>query len=154
MKRISIIAILMTLCSVFSYGQQSFFDKYAEMDGVTSVYITKSMLSLFPKGQTSVNGAQILQEINAEKVRIQQDVNAKAANLTDDKAKAELVAKANKDFAAFEQSKLEPVQKKIKRTIDKVAKTNNIQNVVNANIMVSGGKDLTQEVIQALNPKI
>ena len=98
--------------------------------------------------------AQILQEINAEKVRIQQDVNAKVANLTDDKAKAELVAKANKDFAAFEQSKLEPVQKKIKRTIDKVAKTNNIQNVVNANIMVSGGKDLTQEVIQALNPKI
>jgi len=59
MKRISIIAILMTLCSVFSYGQQSFFDKYAEMDGVTSVYITKSMLSLFPKGQTSVNGVNI-----------------------------------------------------------------------------------------------
>ena len=59
MKRISIIALLMTLCSVFSYGQQSFFDKYAEMDGVTSVYITKSMLSLFPKGQTNVNGVNI-----------------------------------------------------------------------------------------------
>ena len=49
----------MTLCSICSYGQQSFFDKYAEMDGVTSVYITKSMLSLFPKGQTSVNGVNI-----------------------------------------------------------------------------------------------
>ena len=48
-----------TLCSVCSYGQQSFFDKYAEMDGVTSVYITKSMLSLFPKGQTNVNGVNI-----------------------------------------------------------------------------------------------
>ena len=59
MKRISTIALLMTLCSVFSYGQQSFFDKYAEMDGVTSVYITKSMLSLFPKGQTNVNGVNI-----------------------------------------------------------------------------------------------
>ena len=59
MKRISIIALFMTLCSVFSYGQQSFFDKYAEMDGVTSVYITKSMLSLFPKGQTNVNGVNI-----------------------------------------------------------------------------------------------
>ena len=47
------------LCSVCSYGQQSFFDKYAEMDGVTSVYITKSMLSLFPKGQTNVNGINI-----------------------------------------------------------------------------------------------
>lgn len=59
MIRIFIITLLMTLCSICSYGQQSFFDKYAEMEGVTSVYITKSMLSLFPKGQTSVNGANI-----------------------------------------------------------------------------------------------
>ena len=29
------------------------------MEGVTSVYITKSMLSLFPKGQTGVNGVNI-----------------------------------------------------------------------------------------------
>ena len=59
MKRTYIITLLMTLCSVCSYGQQYFFDKYAEMDGVTSVYITKSMLSLFPKGQTNVNGINI-----------------------------------------------------------------------------------------------
>ena len=59
MKRTSIIAILISLCSVCSYGQQSFFDKYAEMDGVTSVYITKSMLSFFPKGQAKVNGVNI-----------------------------------------------------------------------------------------------
>lgn len=59
MKRTYIIAILTTLCSVCCYGQQSFFDKYAEMEGVTSVYITKSMLSLFPKGQTKVNGVNI-----------------------------------------------------------------------------------------------
>ena len=59
MIRTLIIAIMATLCSVCSYGQHSFFDKYAEMDGVTSVYITKSMLSLFPKGQTNVNGINI-----------------------------------------------------------------------------------------------
>ena len=59
MIRTFIITLLMTLCSICSYGQQSFFDKYAEMEGVTSVYITKSMLSLFPKGQTSVNGVNI-----------------------------------------------------------------------------------------------
>ena len=59
MIRTLIIAIMATLCSVCSYGQQSFFDKYAEMDGVTSVYITKSMLSLFPRGQTNVNGINI-----------------------------------------------------------------------------------------------
>ena len=59
MIRTFIITLLITFCSVSSYGQQSFFDKYAEMEGVTSVYITKSMLSLFPKGQTSVNGVNI-----------------------------------------------------------------------------------------------
>lgn len=59
MIRTLIIAIMATLCSVCSYGQQSFFDKYAEMDGVTSVYITKSMLNLFPKGQANVNGVNI-----------------------------------------------------------------------------------------------
>lgn len=59
MKRTSIIAILLTICCVFSYGQESFFDKYSDMDGVTSVYITKSMLSLFPQGKTSVNGVNI-----------------------------------------------------------------------------------------------
>ena len=56
MIRTLIIAIMATLCSVCSYGQQSFFDKYAEMDGVTSVYITKSMLSLFPKGHLRYTG--------------------------------------------------------------------------------------------------
>jgi len=95
----------------------------------------------------------ILQEINAEKARIQADVNAQAINMNE-KEKAELVIKANKAFADYEQSKLEPVQKKIKRTIDRVAKTNNILNVVNANMMVSGGKDLTAEVIQVLNPQV
>ena len=59
MKRISIIALLMIFCSVLSYGQQSYFDKYANMDGVTSVYITKSMLSLFPQGNTYINGVNI-----------------------------------------------------------------------------------------------
>ena len=33
MIRIFIITLLMTLCSICSYGQQSFFDKYAEMEG-------------------------------------------------------------------------------------------------------------------------
>ena len=49
----------MIFCSVLSYGQQSYFDKYADMDGVTSVYITKSMLSLFPQGNTNINGVNI-----------------------------------------------------------------------------------------------
>ena len=59
MKRSFIIAFLMIFSSVLSYGQQSFFDKFADMDGVTSVYISKSMISLFPQGNTNVNGINI-----------------------------------------------------------------------------------------------
>lgn len=58
MKRIYIISLLLCCC-LLSRAQQSLFDKYAEMDGVTSVYISKSMLSLIPQGQTSVNGVQL-----------------------------------------------------------------------------------------------
>ena len=59
MKRIYILAILTTVFSLFAQAQQSFFDKYAEMEGVTSVYITKSMLNLLPNMSGSINGVNI-----------------------------------------------------------------------------------------------
>lgn len=59
MKRINILAILATVFSLFAQAQQSFFDKYAEMEGVTSVYISKSMLSLLPNVNSTVNGIHI-----------------------------------------------------------------------------------------------
>ena len=46
MKRTYIITLLLSLCSLFTYAQDSFFDKFADMEGVTSVYISKAMLSL------------------------------------------------------------------------------------------------------------
>lgn len=59
MKRINILVILATVFSLFAQAQQSFFDKYAEMEGVTSVYISKSMLSLLPNVNSTVNGIHI-----------------------------------------------------------------------------------------------
>lgn len=59
MKRINILAILATVFSLFAQAQQSFFDKYAEMEGVTSVYISKNMLSLLPNVNSTVNGIHI-----------------------------------------------------------------------------------------------
>jgi hypothetical protein len=52
MKRTYIITLLLSLCSLFTYAQESFFDKYADMEGVTSVYISKAMLSLMPDMKT------------------------------------------------------------------------------------------------------
>lgn len=48
MKRTYIITLLFCLCSLVTYAQDSFFDKFADMDEVTSVYISKAMLSLMP----------------------------------------------------------------------------------------------------------
>lgn len=52
MKRNFIITLLLFVCSIMSYGQNSFFDKYADMDGITSIYISKSMLSMMPNMKT------------------------------------------------------------------------------------------------------
>lgn len=59
MKRINILVILATVFSLFAQAQQSFFDKYAEMEGITSVYISKNMLSLLPNVNSTVNGIHI-----------------------------------------------------------------------------------------------
>lgn len=48
MKRTYIITLLFCLCPLFTYAQDSFFDRFADMDKVTSVYISKAMLNLMP----------------------------------------------------------------------------------------------------------
>lgn len=53
MKRIYIITLLLSLCSVFSMAQQeSVFEELAEMKGVSSVYISKAMFQLMPDMKT------------------------------------------------------------------------------------------------------
>lgn len=48
MKRTYIITLLLSLCSLFTFAQDNYFDKFADMDEVTSVYISKAMLNLMP----------------------------------------------------------------------------------------------------------
>ena len=93
---------------------------------------------------------QVAQEVIAEKARLQEQFNTESKALATDKEKIELANKLNAQMAQFEQGKYEPINKKIRRTILRVAKTNNIDRVVNAGAMIAGGKDLTQEVIAAL----
>lgn len=93
---------------------------------------------------------EVAQEVVAEKNRLQAQFNEQAKALTTDQEKIELANKLNAQMAKFEQGKYDPINKKIRRTILRVAKTNNIDSVVNAGAMIAGGKDLTQEVIVAL----
>ena len=41
-----IIAILCLLCANMGFAQNKLFDKYADMDGVTSIYISKAMFQM------------------------------------------------------------------------------------------------------------
>ncbi len=65
MKRTYIITLLLSLRSLFTYAQDSFFDKFADMDGVTSVYISKAMLSLMPDMKTEgVNIGEVASKLD------------------------------------------------------------------------------------------
>lgn len=57
MKRTYVITLILICFSIASYAQNSLFDKYADMNGVTSVYISKAMLNMIPNMKT--NGVNI-----------------------------------------------------------------------------------------------
>ena len=93
---------------------------------------------------------QVAQEVVAEKTRLQEQFNEQAKTLATDKEKIELANKLNAQMAKFEQRKYDPINKKIRETILSVAQANKVDSVVNANVMIVGGKDLTKKVITAL----
>ena len=55
--------ILFTIVFIFAVtiisAQKNPFDKFTDMDGVTSVYISKNMMSLFPKDSNQYGGVDV-----------------------------------------------------------------------------------------------
>lgn len=94
----------------------------------------------------------LVQQISNEKARLQENFDKQAQNMSADEKKS-LSTQLSEQYAKFEQSKMEPVHNNIRKTILKVAKENNIENVVNSSAMVVGGKDLTKDVVDALKKK-
>ncbi len=92
---------------------------------------------------------EIVQSIESERARLGEEFKTQSANMNE-QDKAVLLQKLNKQMADFEQKKMNPVRRKINKTILTVANTHGLEDVVNVNAMVAGGKDLTQEVITAL----
>ncbi len=58
MKKIILSILLLTSVS-FAFAQKNPFEKFADMDGVTSVYISKAMLSMLKSGDTDFNGVDV-----------------------------------------------------------------------------------------------
>lgn len=59
MKRIYIIALFIALCTGIMSAQPTIFDRYADTDGVTTVYISKAMLRMMPDIGEGAGGLQI-----------------------------------------------------------------------------------------------
>lgn len=91
----------------------------------------------------------VLQQISDEKVRLQNQYNEQSQSLSDADKNA-MSSNLSQEYNKYENNAMAPVQQKIQKTIAKIAKEHGIQNVVNSNSMLYGGKDLTEEIVKAL----
>ena len=118
----------------------------AENDGVVGCVNMQAIVASYPGIK------DIAQEIANKRNELQKSFNEQAKSL-DAQAQQDLQQKLNKELAAFEAKKMVPVQKEIRTTIDQVAAAKGIKSVVNIQAMVTGGKDLTGDVVKALKTK-
>ena len=102
MKKI-VLLFIVTLCSVYSFGQESRLEKFADMDGVKSVYISKAMLSLMPG--LEVQGVDIgstatkldnIQILSTEKSDIREKMSKEVKTLVN-KGKVEELMRVKED---------------------------------------------------------
>ena len=101
---------------------------------------TQHVLRNHPEMQTTMSVLKL------EVQKAQQEFEAKAASL-DEKGKAELRQKLTEQVDKKEASLLKPIYDSVRKAIEEVAKAHGITSVVNANAMVYGGLDLTNEVM-------
>jgi len=87
MKRFYISAILTLICAIALHAQ-TIFDRYADTDGVTTVYISKTMLSMMP--DMKANGVNIgpiaskldnIRILSCEKKELIQKIKAETQSL-------------------------------------------------------------------------
>ena len=86
MKAKNILLILfMSLCSVsIAFAQDKLFDKYSEIDNVTSVYISKAMFQMIPNFETNgLNLMNLKGKVDGLQVLSTQDSNIKEKMRTD-----------------------------------------------------------------------
>ena len=88
-----------------------------------------------------------MQSFSAQK---EKEVNAGIAKLSDDKKKQEFVSKKAKEVSEKEYSLMQPIFKDIDAAVRASAKANACSVVLNDNAVMTGGKDLTKDVISRL----
>lgn len=111
MKRLSVVFILL-VSFAFVFGQNNPLKKYADAEGLTSMVVTKNMLSLFPKNSNmEYNGVkigEILEKITA--------INIYSSSKSEDAAK--LLTFANKLMKTSEYEMMMGVKTESKENVD------------------------------------
>lgn len=110
-------------------------------EAIGYVNVTRLMAS-HPDFQTARAAIGLAQQ-NAQK-----EFQSKAASL-DDNGKRALDRTLTEQIAKREKELMEPIQKKILAAVKKVASAQGIGTVLDENSVISGGKDLTQAVINS-----
>ena len=91
--------LLLICCSCATFAQNKLFDKFAEMDGISSVYISKAMLQMMPDNM-NMNGINIsnisgklesIQILTSEKASIAKIMREETAYIAKDKSFEELM---------------------------------------------------------------
>jgi len=85
-----------------------------------------------------------------EQKKAQEEFNSKAASL-DDNGKRALDKELTERIAKREDELMGPIQKKILAAINKVAKTQGLTTILDASAVVTGGKDITKDVIELVS---
>ena len=131
-----LLTLIMTL--VLALGCMS--SAFAAESNLVGFVDTQRVLRSHPEMQTTMSVLKL------EAQKAQQEFEAKADSL-DEKGKAELRQKLTEQVDKKEASLLNPIYTSVRKAIEEVAKAHGITSVVNANAMVYGGLDLTNEVM-------
>ena len=140
MKKILMMAVL-TVASLFAFTGTPGVVSAAE---ATVGYI--DMDAVFEACPGTNEAATELRQLQTQ---LQQEFEEKSPEL-EDSEKAKLEQELNAKLAKRQQELMDPIQRRILRAIKAVAQEKGIPQIVKADVILYGGKDLTKDVIVAV----
>lgn len=88
-------------------------------------------------------------ELRQLQAQLQQEFEEKSPEL-EDSEKAKLEQELNAKLAKRQQELMDPIQRRVIRAVKRVAQEQGISQVIKAELILYGGKDLTKDVIAAM----
>lgn len=104
----------------------------------------QEVFSSYPNIQT------LTEVVRLEEERARNDFNSNTEEMSDEE-KNEYANKLSLQVSKVEAEVMGPINEAIMKAIQKVAKDKGLDTVLNSGAVVTGGKDITREVIEVLN---